>query len=278
MATILLIGLGELGSWIATEAMLQGITVNAMRRQPTSPAGVNLIQHDATAPWPTLSDNIAESAGISDLVLCVAPDNRTDDAYRRAYLDIAAHALCWLNKQPQPPHLWLVSSTSVYGQQHGEWVNEDSPRLPERNTAKILVKAEDFWLQSGLPCTMLRPAGLYGPGRDMMLRVARTGQQIVETQPVYTNRIEISDCARAIVHLLSCRQQGHSTENAYNITDLAPARYCEVVQFLQQQLEINAVTEQIVQRGSKRVSARRLQQTGFNWQYPDFKAGYLAML
>jgi len=278
MANILLIGLGDLGSLIATEAMQQGITVNAMRRKPTSQAGVHLIQHDATAPWPTLSDNIAGSTGISDLVLCVAPDNRTDDAYRRAYLDIAAQALCWLNKHPQPAHVWLVSSTSVYGQQQGEWVNEDSPRLPERSTAKILVKAEDFWLQSGLPCTMLRPAGLYGPGRDMMLRVARTGKQIIETQPVYTNRIEISDCARAIVHLLLRRQQGRKTESAYNLTDLFPARYRDMIQFMQQQLEINAATEQIVQRGSKRVSARRLQQTGFNWQYPDFKAGYLAML
>lgn len=278
MANILLIGLGDLGSLIASEAMQQGITVYAMRRQSKSPAGVHLIQHDATAPWPIRSDRIAGSAGISDLILCVAPDNRTDDAYRQAYLEIAAQAREWLRQQPQPVHLWLVSSTSVYGQQQGEWVNEDSPRLPERGTAKILVKAEDFWLQSGFPCTMLRPAGLYGPGRDMLLRVARTGQKIVETQPVYTNRIEISDCARAIVHLLLRRQQGRKTANAYNLTDLSSARYRDVIQFLQQQLDINATTEQIVQRGSKRVSARRLQQTGFNWQYPDFKTGYLSML
>ncbi|SNY53404.1 Nucleoside-diphosphate-sugar epimerase [Arsukibacterium tuosuense] len=272
MTNILLVGLGDLGSIIASEALQQGMTVQAMRRQAKGLPGVKLIRHDATSPWPVISDNI------TDVVLCVAPDSRTDEAYRQAYLVIGEQALCWLSKQPVLPHVWLVSSTSVYGQQHGEWVDEDSPRLPERSTAKILVAAEDRWLQSGLPCTMLRPAGLYGPGRDMMLRIAKNAQHIVEKQPVYTNRIEISDCARAIVHLIMRRQQGLGTENAYNLTDLNPARYSDVIQFLQQQLQIAADQPHVVQRGSKRVSVRRLQQTGFSWQYPDYKTGYLAML
>lgn len=269
---MLLVGLGDLGGLIATEAMQHGLTVVAMRRQPESLPGVKLIQHDATTPWPAIAEPI------TDVVLCVAPDNRTDDAYRRAYLDIAEQAMSWLRQQPLKAHLWLVSSTSVYGQQEGEWVNENSPRLPKRSTARILVAAEDFWLQSGQPCTMLRPAGLYGPGREMLLEVAKDGRQIVEPHPVYTNRIEISDCARAIVHLLLRRQQGLVTENAYNLADLAPARYCEVIDFLQQQLDITADKQHIVERSSKRVSAGRLQQTGFNWHYPDYKTGYLHIL
>ena len=212
------------------------------------------------------------------LVLCVAPDNSGESAYQQAYIAIAKQALCWLRQQSQPAHVWLVSSTSVYGQQHGEWVTEQSPRLPARSTAKILVAAEDLWLQSGFCCTMLRPAGLYGPGREMMLRQAKSGQQIVESRPVYTNRIEISDCARAVIHLIDRRHQGFSPEVAYNLTDLHPARYCEVIQFLQQQLAIAPGTEQHVTRGSKRVSAERLQQSGFCWQYPDYKTGYQAML
>ena len=272
MTSILLVGLGDLGSMIATEALQQGMTVQAMRRQAKSLPGVKLIQHDATTPWPALADNG------TDLVLCVAPDGRADEAYRLAYLQVAEHAIHWLRKQPAPPHVWLVSSTSVYGQQHGEWVDEDSPRLPERSTARILVAAEELWLQSGLPSTMLRPAGLYGPGREMMLRTAKSGQLIVETEPVYTNRIHISDCARAIIYLVGCRQQGLVIENAYNLTDLKPARYGEVIQFLQLQLHITANKPQILQRGSKRVSAKRLQLTGFIWQYPDYQAGYLTML
>ena len=272
MTKILLIGLGDLGSMIATEALQQGMAVNAMRRRPDSLTGVTLIQHDATLPWPAISSDI------TDLVLCIAPDDRSDRAYRQAYLVIADQALCWLSKQPAPPHVWLVSSTSVYGQQSGEWIDEDSPRLPQRSTAQILVEAENCWLQSGLPCTMLRPAGLYGPGREMMLRIAKAGQHIIETKPVYTNRIHISDCARAIIHLISRRQQGLAPENAYNLSDLTPARYSDVIQFLQQQLHITADKQQILERGSKRVSVRRLQQTGFRWHYPDYKTGYLAML
>lgn len=272
MTNILLVGLGDLGHRIAGSALAAGHTVTAMRRSAQSVQGVTLIQHDATQPWPVTAGSF------TDLVLCVAPDDRTDNAYRHAYLTIAEQAQYWLQQQAQSPHVWLVSSTSVYGQHQGEWVNEDSPRLPDASTAKILVAAEDLWLQSGQPCTMLRPAGLYGPGREMMLRIARNGQQIIERQPVYTNRIEISDCARAIIHLIQRRQQGFFTANAYNLSDPNPARYGDVIHFLQQQLQIPTGPAQHVNRSSKRVSAMRLQQTGFSWRYPDYQSGYLAML
>ncbi len=276
MAAMLLVGLGDLGGRIATCALAAGAgaenIVYAMRRSAQSLPGVTLIQHDATQPWPKIANSF------TDLVLCVAPNDRSDDAYRQAYLKIAEQALHWLQPQTQPPHVWLVSSTSVYGQHQGEWIDEDSPRQPDASTAKILVTAEDLWFNNGLPCTILRPAGLYGPGREMMLRIAKTGQQIIENQPVYTNRIEISDCARAIVHLIKRRQQGLTIANAYNLSDLNPARYADVVHFLQQQLQIPAGPSLIVNRGSKRVSASRLQQTGFSWHYPDYRAGYQQML
>jgi nucleoside-diphosphate-sugar epimerase len=272
MATILLIGLGDLGTAIAAEALLAGNSVIAMRRQAKGRHGVTLLQHDASTPWPAIDDVI------TDVVLCIAPDNSSDEAYQQAYLTIGQQAYHWLKQQPYAAHVWLVSSTSVYGQHQGEWVTEDSSRLPARSTAKTLVAAEDFWLQSGYACTMLRPAGIYGPGREMMLRVAKAGQHIVETQPVYTNRIEISDCARAIVHLINRRQQGVSPEQAYNLSDLNPARYSDVIHFLQQQLHINPSSVQQLSRDSKRVSAKRLAQTGFSWHYPDYQAGYLAML
>ncbi|KKO47310.1 hypothetical protein WG68_01325 [Arsukibacterium ikkense] len=272
MASILIIGLGDLGAAIATEALHTGLAVSAMRRQAKGLAGVNMLQHDASTPWPDIAGDV------TDVVLCVAPDNSSDSAYRQAYLSIAEQAMRWVQLRATAIHVWLVSSTSVYGQQHGEWVDEDSPRRPERSSAKILVAAEDFWLQSGLPCTMLRPAGIYGPGREMMLRIASSGQQIVENQPIYTNRIQISDCARAIVHLINRRRQSLALANAYNLCDLAPARYCDVIHFLQQQLQIAAGTAQHLSRGSKRVSAHRLQQTGFSWHYPDYRAGYMAML
>jgi nucleoside-diphosphate-sugar epimerase len=272
MASILLIGLGDLGKLIAAEALEQGMAVQAMRRKAQGLPGVAIVQHDAATPWPALPYEF------TDLILCVAPDNRSESAYQLAYLTIAKQALNWLQHHPKPAHVWVISSTSVYGQQSGEWVTENSPRSPERSTAKILVAAEDFWLKSGFACTMLRPAGLYGPGRKMMIETAKKALHFVENKPVYTNRIEISDCARAVIHLVSRRQQGLNTEIAYNLTDLNAARYGEVIQFLQQQLNIVPASEQHLTRGSKRVSASLLQQSGFCWLYPDYKAGYLALM
>ncbi|MAD77345.1 MAG: hypothetical protein CML20_21670 [Rheinheimera sp.] len=272
MADILVVGLGDLGSRIALGVQQAGNTVCAMRRSAQCPPGISLIQHDATLPWPEITGTF------TDLILCVAPDARNETAYRQAYLTIGERALAWLHQHAKPPHVWVVSSTGVYGQQNGEWVTEDSPRQPDTPTAKTLVKAEDFWFNSGIACTILRPAGLYGPGRNMMITAAKKAIHFIENKPVYTNRIEVSDCARAIVHLVQQRQQGHTVANAYNLTDLQPATYTEVIDFLQQQLQINPQSIEHRNNGSKRVSANRLQQTGFDWHYPDYQAGYLAML
>tara|TARA_R110002126_G_scaffold33382_20_gene104508 strand:- start:9306 stop:10124 length:819 start_codon:yes stop_codon:yes gene_type:complete len=272
MAEILLVGLGDLGGRIAAGARQAGHAVTAMRRSTQCPQSVRLIQHDATLPWPVITGTF------TDLILCVSPDARNETAYRQAYLTLGERAVAWLQQQAQPPHVWVVSSTSVYGQQHGEWVTEDSPRQPDAQTAKVLVVAEDFWFNSGYACTVLRPAGLYGPGRNMMIETAKKAVHFVENKPVYTNRIAMSDCARAIVHLVQRRQQHLPVATAYNLTDLQPAPYTEVINFIQQQLHITPATIQQRNNGSKRVSARRLQHTGFNWHYPDYQAGYLAML
>ncbi|WP_019674943.1 sugar nucleotide-binding protein [Arsukibacterium perlucidum] len=272
MASILLVGLGDLGSRIASCALDVGIAVSAMRRSPGCPQNVTLFQHDAALPWPAIA------GAYTDLVLCVAPDGRNDPAYHQAYLKVGEQALVWLQQQAQPVHVWLVSSTSVYGQQQGEWVTEDSPRQPQASTARILVEAEEFWFKNSPHCTILRPAGLYGPGRNMMIETARKAVHFIENEPVYTNRIEVSDCARAIVHLVQRRQLGHNIANAYNLADLQPTPFTTVIDFLQQQLRIAPESIQQRNRGSKRVSVTRLQQTGFNWHYPDYQAGYLAML
>ncbi|WP_372625892.1 NAD-dependent epimerase/dehydratase family protein [Arsukibacterium sp.] len=272
MADILVVGLGDLGSRIAIGALHAGNAVCAMRRNSQCPQGIRLVQHDATLPWPDITGTF------TDVILCVAPDERNESAYRQAYLTIGERALQWLAQHANPPHVWVVSSTGVYGQQNGEWVTEESPRQPSSQTAKILVAAEDFWFNSGVACTILRPAGIYGPGRTMMITIAKKAIHFIENKPVYTNRIEVSDCARAIVYLVQQRLQGVRVADAYNLTDLQPAPYTEVIDFLQQQLQIIPVSVEQRNNGSKRVSANRLQQTGFDWHYPDYQAGYLALL
>lgn len=270
--TLLMVGLGDLGSRIARLGVNAGDRVVGMRRGDQAPADVELWQQDAALPW--AGYNLIPD----DVVLCLSPSGSGAEAYRRAYLAVALQAADWLRREAPKAHVWLISSTGVYGQQQGEWVDENAPREPQRETARVLVEAENYWLAQSQPVTLLRPSGLYGPGREFMLRQAQTGVLPGSEQPVYTNRIHIDDAARAVMHLIQRRRHGLDTATAYNLTDTCPVALYDLLHWLHGQMRIDDVVEQGMQRPSKRVNPQRLKDTGFAWYYPSFREGYAEML
>lgn len=270
--TLLLIGLGDLGGRIAQLAVQQGLQVQGMRRGTDAPAGVTLIQHDAATPWPDLP------CSPDDVVLCLSPSGSGVAAYRQAYFEVAQQAAEALRNQAPHAHVWLISSTGVYGQSDGEWVDEQAERCPTRETAGVLVEAENFWLAQPQPVTLLRPSGLYGPGRYYLQQQARQGVLPPAEPPIYTNRIHIDDAARAVMHLIICRHQGQTISSAYNLTDTCPAPLHEVLSWLQLQLGVEARSTVPIHRDSKRICHQLLKASGFVWRYPDYRAGYSALL
>lgn len=278
-AKILVVGLGDLGGRIATgihRAFPQDSLIG-MRRQADGLPGVTVLQHDAAQAWPTewADDALAE---LTDVVLCLSPDGRTEAAYQHAYYNVAQQAATWLTQYAPNAHVWLISSTSVYGQASGEWVDETADTHPESPTAKILIDTEQYWLNSGLPVTILRPAGIYGPGREYMFRQAREGFVPVADEPLYTNRIHIDDAARAVVHLLEWRVAGLPVADRYNLTDSDPASLQVVLAWLHKRLGVTPTEQRAMQRASKRISNARLLDTGFVLEYPSFREGYADML
>ncbi|QEW07846.1 Rossmann-fold NAD(P)-binding domain-containing protein [Nitrincola iocasae] len=270
--TLLLVGLGDLGGRIAYLAVQQGLEVQGMRRGTDTPPGVTLIQHDAASPWPDLP------CAPDDVVLCLSPSGSGVAAYQQAYLEVAQQAAKALRDQAPAAHVWLISSTGVYGQSGGEWVDEQAERCPSRDTARVLLETEDYWLAQPQPVTLLRPSGLYGPGRYYLQQQARQGVLPPSEPPIYTNRIHIDDAARAVMHLINCRQQGKALASAYNLTDTCPASLHEVLSWLQQQLGVEARSTVPIHRDSKRICHQRLKASGFVWHYPDYRAGYSALL
>ena len=268
---LLMVGLGDLGARIANLAVQQNFKVLGMRRGQAAPDHVQLIQHDASQPWPELP------CIPDDVVLCLSPNGSNETAYRQAYVDVAHQALKALSHYPHT-HVWLISSTGVYGQSAGEWVDETSERNPVRETAKVLLEAENLWLNSGHPVTLLRPSGIYGPGRYFLIRQAQQGILPPIDTPIYTNRIHIDDAARAVLHLIERRHQGYQPEDSYNLTDTEPAALYDILSWLHQQLDIKEITTANIHRDSKRIRHDRLKSTGFNWGYPDFRMGYKEVL
>ena len=269
---MLVVGLGDLGARIAGRAVELDLPAMGMRRSPRQTSELTLISHDASTPWPDLPQKP------SDVVVCLPPSERSEAGYEQNYYRVAQQGIAALQQQAPRAHVWLISSTSVYAQQQGEWVTEDAPAEPERATAKVIRRAEQLWLDSTQPATILRPAGLYGPGRSFLIRQAKEAYTVADETPVYTNRIHVVDAARAVLHLIKRRRDGFAPPEIVNLVDRDPVSMQDLLAELQSRMGIVPTEARILGRGSKRVSGERLAATGFVWAYPSWREGYGEML
>lgn len=263
---LLVAGCGDLGGRLP--ARLSGWRIHGLRRNPARLAPRIL---------PIMADlddagSLKAVAGTWDAVVYTAtPAERTPAAYRKAYVD----GLNNLLSQVRTPRLLFVSSTAVYGQDAGEWVDEESVTRPRGFNGEILLEAETVAREAG--GTVVRFSGIYGPGREYLISQALSGAVACRRDPpVWTNRIHTEDCAAALAHLVELAEP----ERLYCASDAAPAPRWNVLTWLASMLDVAGPVE-VADDGrgqGRRVCAERLFNTGFELQYPDFRAGYGAVL
>ena len=263
---LLIAGCGDLG--IRLGARLAGWEIHGLRRNPAGlPPGIVPVCGD-------LGNRFALEAvaGTWDaLVYTATPAERTPAAYREAYVEGLGNLL----EKVRTPRLIFVSSTAVYGQDQGEWVDEEAPTRPRAFSGEILLEAEALARAAG--GTVLRFSGIYGPGREYLIRQVRAGPvRCRRDPPLWTNRIHADDCAGALAHLLSLEK----IAELYCASDAEPAPRWEVLAWLAERLGVPGPVEAVDEKSGqgKRISAKRLFATGLRLQYPDFRAGYRAIL
>jgi nucleoside-diphosphate-sugar epimerase len=209
-----------------------------------------------------------------DLVIQCASSGGGDAAeYRRLYRDGAANLVTCF---PQS-RIFFISSTSVYAQKEGAWVDEDSFAEPTSAKGKILREAENIVLDAkGI---VLRLAGIYGPGRSFLLQSVLTGTASgADTADRYVNQIHRDDAASAIFFL--ARQDGVPPPRIFNVVDNSPAPRSEVLHWLSAKTgrPLSDSTGTIGHRradSNKRVSNAKLRALGWLPQYPSYKEGFL---
>ena len=272
MPGILIAGCGYVGQATADLFQAAGWTVEAWVHSIESATRLS------TKPYPVFVVDIADPAqlsaqapaagGFDAAVHCVSSRGGEANVYRQIYLNGARNLL----EQFAGARIIFTSSTSVYAQRDGSWVSEESETKPERETARILLETERLILDRG--GIVARLAGIYGPGRSVLLSKFLTGLTIIDPQnDRFVNQVHRDDIAAALFLLLN-RQSTRG--EIYNVVDDQPILQSECYRWLAKKLNrpippIGRSTS-ISKRGAsnKRVSSAKLRRLGWIPQYATF--------
>jgi nucleoside-diphosphate-sugar epimerase len=280
MTNILIAGCGYVGSALARVRVERGDNVFGLRRTPIDlPSGVVAIAADLAVPR-----SLADLPGRLDVVIYAAsPGGRDDAYYRTAYVEGLRNLLAALSAQDQHPRrIVFVSSTGVYGQTRGEWVDETSPTEPTHFSGRRLLEAEALLRASAHPSVVLRLGGIYGPRRTRLIEDVRQGRAaIARGGPHYTNRIHRDDCVGALDHLIELADPAP----CYLGVDSDPEEEAVVLRWLAGVLGASPPREasRDEPRGARRSGSKRcrnalLVSSGYSFKYPSYREGYIAVL
>lgn len=279
MATILIAGCGYLGTALGQHLATVGHTVWGLRRETSDlpslihPLMADLTNAETLQPIPSHIDAVFYTA---------SPDHSDEAGYRAAYIDGLRNLLDVLTAREQQPRIFYTSSTAVYAQQSGEWVDESSPTTPEYYSGQSLIEGEQYLLNSGFPATVIRLGGIYGPGRVRLIRIVREGSATYQDGPPrYTNHIHRDDCVGALAHLMMLEQP----DSIYLGVDNEPADRRELLTWLANELdaplpqvEASPQAGSRQTRNNKRCKNAKLMRSGYVFRYPTFRDGYAVLL
>ena len=271
---VLLIGCGDIGSAVGSGLRSVGREVVGLRRG-AMPAGLPGLAVDySTGEMRCLAEWDGDTA-----LFTPVPAHYSEAGYRRGYVDSAAQLLLAL-EGTAPRRILLVSSTRVYGDQGGNWVDEISPLKPSDYAGKLIREAEQMLLQSHHQVSVIRFGGIYGRWPSRLLQRIQAGRIRRPEPVVYGNRIHRHDCVGLLLHLLAKLRRGESLLPCYLGVDDAPVSLWEVETWLASQLQVQTRAEEIPGRdgAGKRCRNTRLKESGYHLQYADYRAGYAPLL
>jgi nucleoside-diphosphate-sugar epimerase len=203
-------GLGYSALFLARERRAAGWTVAGTTRDAAKAASLateGIEAHLFSRERPLAP---AALAGTTHLLSSIPPEAEGDLVLARHAEDLRALPLAWAG---------YLSTTGVYGDAGGAWIDETSPLKPSHERTQHRVLAEQAWLASGLPAEVFRLAGIYGPGRNLVEEVAaRRARHVVREGQVFS-RIHVADIAGA----LAAAMQRPLAGRILNLADDEPA-------------------------------------------------------
>ena len=233
--------------------------------------GVVMAQFPGADMGPYLDD-------ATHLLISAGPDADGDPVLRDLRDEIAKREFEWVG---------YLSTTGVYGDHQGGWVDEDTPLHPSTRRGQWRVAAEAEWRAMDLPLHIFRLAGIYGPGRGPFSKVrAGTARRIIKEGQVFS-RIHVEDIAQVLAASIARPNAGA----VYNLCDDDPAPPQDVIGYAAELLGVplpEAVAYEDAEMTpmarsfyaeSKRVRNDRIKdELGVVLKYPDYRLGLQALL
>jgi len=269
---LLILGLGYTGRAVAAHMRGLGWEVRGTTRHPAD---------DSLLQWPgsDISDTVNWA---SHILVSAAPDENGDPFLAGLETEILA---------AKPEWLGYLSTTGVYGDHGGAWVDEGTALTPATTRGHHRVKAEGQWMAlheaQNLPVHIFRLAGIYGPGRGPFAKVrAGTARRIIKDNQVFS-RTHVEDIAQVIAASIALPNPGQ----IYNVCDNDPAPPQDVIGYAAQLLgapmppaidfetaDLTPMARSFYAESKKVSNARIKDELGVRLLYPDYKSGLEALL
>ncbi len=280
---VLFLGSGDLAQRAGGALLESGCVVAGARRSTaTLPAGFQAFVADYLQPE---SLAFIPEFGPDYIVTCFKPVSRDPEGYRAGFVGAAENLLSVLDSH-RPRRILFVSSTRVFAEQDGGWVDEGSPRCDSDQSAQAMIDAEAL-LRSVVPTTAVYFSGIYGDAQGRLLSRISRGELCADEPAFFSNRIHRVDAGAFLAHLVDTDRAGRSSgqlpglADGYIGSDDSPALQYEVEQWLATQLGVSRLETVPVPRmspGHKRCRNALLRESGFELCYPDYRSGYAAVL
>ncbi len=254
---------------------IAGTTTDPDKKKALLAQGIDAHLFDASRP---LSDPAQALKGVTHILLSVPPANEGDIVAEIHGADIASlPSLEWVG---------YLSTTAVYGNRDGKWVDETSPPAPTSKRGSLRLKAEEQWRSfltaDNLPVHFFRLAGIYGPGRSAVDAIKAGTSRRIDKPGHAFNRIHVDDVVEVLIASINHPKPGE----IYNLADDNPVPSHEVIEFACRMMSIEIPPLQPYDQSdmppivrsfytdNKRISNEKIKtDLGVKLLYPDYKTG-----
>ena len=220
--------------------------------------------------------NIAKD--VTHILISIPPSQKLDPTY-----DVVINTYKrTLQKLKKLEWVGYLSSTSIYGDHDGQYVCENTPPKPSSLRAVRRLQVEGDWLATGMPVHIFRLAGIYGPNRNVLLKIKRHEKENIIKSRHFFSRIHVDDIVGALWKSMNNTSPGE----VYNLADNCPTTSNELYLYACDLLKVQAaqaisvekaMLSQLAQsfyRDNKRIDNQKLKDVlNYSLRYPDYKLG-----